>query len=166
MYVTLELIKSHLNIDQSFTEDDEYILYLYEVAEAVVQVYLCANLEDFEDENHNIPAAIKHAMLLYIGEMYNNREVNAYGVSVTPTTFNFEFLIGLYKNYSDTSSDAFYQKVLNSVIDRLYIEKSTGRLLLKTDESLYAGSKGKAIKRIEQELIKEAGHLYLEKNGL
>ena len=132
----------------------------------MVQVYLCANLEDFEDENHNIPAAIKHAMLLYIGEMYNNREVNAYGVSVTPTTFNFEFIIGLYKNYGDTSSDKFYRMVLNSVIDRLYIEKSTGRLLLKTDESLYAGSKGKAIKRIEQELIKEAGHLYLEQNGL
>lgn len=166
MYFDLALIKRHLLIDQSFTQDDEYLTYLYEVAEAVVQVYLCANLEDFENDNHDIPAAIKHAMLLYIGEMYNNREVNAYGVSVTPTTFNFEFLIGLYKNYYDTSSDTFYQKVLNSVIDRLYIEKSTGRLLLKTDESLYAGSKGKAIKRIEQELIKEAGHLYLEKNGL
>lgn len=166
MYTTLAIIKKQLNIDSSFTEDDSYLEWLYMVAEAAVQQYLCANLEDYEDDNHNIPAPIVHAMLLYIGEMYNNREVNAYGVSVTPTTFNFEFLIGLYKNYYDTSSDKFYQKVLNSVIDRLYIEKSTGRLLLKTDESLYAGSKGKAIKRIEQELIKEAGHLYLEKNGL
>lgn len=166
MYITLSMIKRHLCIDQSFTEDDEYILYLYEVAEAVVQVYLCANLEDFEDENHNIPAAIKHAMLLYIGEMYNNREVNAYGVSVTPTTFNFDFIIGLYKNYADTSSEAFYQKVLDSVLDRLYIERSTGRLILKTDDSLYIGVKGKAIKRIEQELLTEAGHLYLERNGM
>ena len=166
MYTTLQMIKRHLNIDQSFTEDDEYLLYLYEVAEAVVQVHLCANLEDYEDEAHNIPAGIIHAMLLYIGDLYNSREGNAYGVSVQQVPFGYEYRISLYKNFSDTSSDAFYKKVLDSVINRLYIEKSTGRLLLKTDESLYAGSKGKAIKRIEQELIKEAGHLYLEKNGL
>lgn len=166
MYTTLAMLKRHLNIDQSFTEDDEYIMWLYQVAEATVQVHLCANLEDFEDDEHNIPAGIVHAMMLYIGDLYNSREGNAYGVSVQQVPFGYEYLISLYKNYADTSSDAFYQKVLNSVIDRLYIEKSTGRLLLKTDESLYAGSKGKAIKRIEQELIKEAGHLYLEKNGL
>ena len=166
MYTTLQMIKRHLCIDQSFTEDDEYLLYLYEVAEAVVQVHLCANLEDFEDENHNIPAGIIHAMLLYIGDLYNSREGNAYGVSVQQVPFGYEYLISLYKNFSDTSSEAFYQKVLDSVLDRLYIERSTGRLILKTDDSLYIGVKGKAIKRIEQELLTEAGHLYLERNGM
>ena len=166
MYTTLAMIKRHLCIDQSFTEDDEYLLYLYEVAEAVVQVHLCANLEDYEDDEHNIPAGIIHAMLLYIGDLYNSREGNAYGVSVQQVPFGYEYLISLYKNFSDTSSEAFYQKVLDSVLDRLYIERSTGRLILKTDDSLYIGVKGKAIKRIEQELLTEAGHLYLERNGM
>ena len=166
MYTTLQMIKRHLCIDQSFTEDDEYLLYLYEVAEAVVQVHLCANLEDYEDDEHNIPAGIIHAMLLYIGDLYNSREGNAYGVSVQQVPFGYEYLISLYKNFSDTSSEAFYQKVLDSVLDRLYIERSTGRLILKTDDSLYIGVKGKAIKRIEQELLTEAGHLYLERNGM
>ena len=166
MYTTLAMIKRHLNVDQSFTDDDEYLLYLYEVAEAVVQVHLCANLEDYEDDEHNIPAGIIHAMLLYIGDLYNSREGNAYGVSVQQVPFGYEYLISLYKNFSDTSSEAFYQKVLDSVLDRLYIERSTGRLILKTDDSLYIGVKGKAIKRIEQELLTEAGHLYLERNGM
>lgn len=166
MYTTLAMIKRHLNVDQSFTDDDEYITYLYMVAEAVVQVHLCANLEDYEDDEHNIPAGIIHAMMLYIGDLYNSREGNAYGVSVQQVPFGYEYLISLYKNYADTSSKAFYQKVLDSVLDRLYIERSTGRLILKTDDSLYIGVKGKAIKRIEQELLTEAGHLYLERNGM
>lgn len=166
MYTTLAMIKRHLNVDQSFTEDDEYITYLYMVAEAVVQVHLCANLEDYEDDEHNIPAGIIHAMMLYIGDLYNSREGNAYGVNIQQVPFGYEYLISLYKNYADTSSEAFYQKVLDSVLDRLYIERSTGRLILKTDDSLYIGVKGKAIKRIEQELLTEAGHLYLERNGM
>ena len=39
MYTTLQMLKRHLNIDQSFNEDDEYILWLYQVAEATVQVH-------------------------------------------------------------------------------------------------------------------------------
>lgn len=166
MYTTLEMLKRHLNIDQSFTDDDEYILWLYQVAEATVQVHLCANLEDFEDEQHNIPAGIVHAMMLYIGDLYNSREGNAYGVSVQQVPFGYEYLISLYKNYGDTTSDSFYRKVLDYVISRLYIDRNTGNLMLKADEYPCIGIKGKAIKRIENELLTEAGRLYLERNGL
>lgn len=164
MYTTIEIIKKHLHVDMDFTGDDEYILWLYMVAEASVEKELCVDLEDLEDDNHNIPAPIVQAMLLQIGELYNSREINAYGVSVTATQYGFKYLLDPYRNYADLSSDAFYAKVLDSIIDRLYIEKSTGRLLLKEDPSLYVGSKGKAIKRIESELIKEAGNLFLQQN--
>lgn len=166
MYTTLAMLKRHLNIDQEFNDDNDYILWLYEVAEATVQVNLCVNLEDLEDDNHNIPAPVVHAMMLFIGDMYNSREGNAYGVSVTQIPFSYDYLISLYKNYGDTTSDKFYHDVLESVISRLYIDKETGKLMLNQDESLYIGTKGKAIKRIEQELLQTAGHLYLERNGI
>ena len=163
MYTTLEMLKRHLNIDQSFNDDDDYILWLYQVAEATVQVHLCADLEDFEDEQHNIPAGIVHAMMLYIGDLYNSREGNAYGVSVQQVPFGYEYLISLYKNYADTTSDAFYKKVLDSVISRLSIDRTTGNLMLEEIEYT-PGIKGKAIKRIEDELLMDAGRLYLERN--
>lgn len=164
MYTTIEIIKNHLHVDMDFTGDDSYILWLYMVAEASVEKELCVNLEDLEDNQHNIPAPIVQAMLLQIGELYNNREINAYGVSVTATQYGFKYLLDPYRCYADYSSDKFYAMVLDSIISRLYIEKSTGRLILKEDPSLYIGQRGKAIKRIEEELITEAGHLFLEQN--
>jgi hypothetical protein len=164
MYISLEIAKSHLHIDPEFELDDQYITWLIMVAEASVQAELCVNLEDLEDDKGDIPMPVKHAMLLQVGELYNSREINAYGVSVTATQYGFKYLLDPYRNYGDTSSEAFYAKVLDSVISRLYIEKSTGRLLLKEDPSLYVGSKGKAIKRIESELLNTAGHLYLQQN--
>lgn len=162
MYTTLEMIKKHLNVDADFTDDDAYIQYLYEVAEATVQVHLCVALEDLEDSNGKIPAPVVHAMMLFIGDMYNSREGNAYGVSVTQVPFSYEYLISLYKNYADTTSDAFYNAVLIDVVNRLEIEESTGRLVLYQDPERYVGIRGKAMKRIEEELLVDAGRLYLQ----
>ena len=164
MYTTLEMIKRHLNVDQDFHEDDAYIQYLYEVAEATVQVHLCVALEDLEDSNGNIPAPVVHAILLFIGDLYANREVNAY-TSVTTVPFGYDYLISLYKNYSDTTSDAFYNAVLIDVVNRLEVEESTGRLVLYQDPERYVGIRGKAMKRIEEKLMVDAGRLYLQKNN-
>ena len=40
MYIQLDLAKKHLNIEEDFTEDDEYILSLIEVAESAVRVHI------------------------------------------------------------------------------------------------------------------------------
>lgn len=37
MFLELAHIKKHLNIDAEYTDDDEYILYLYDVAVDVIQ---------------------------------------------------------------------------------------------------------------------------------
>lgn len=165
MYTTLAMLKRHLNVDKDFSEDDEYILYLYEVAEAAVQVNLCVALEDLEDEHGKLPAPVVHAIMLLVGEMYNNREINAYGVSVTPTSHNFDYLLDLYHNYADTTSQAFYNEVLNDIISRLEIEESTGRLVLHQDPEYYVGLRGRAQKRLEEELLVEAGRLYMKQNS-
>lgn len=33
MYLTLDIIKKHLNVDEYFTEDDNYLISLAQVAE-------------------------------------------------------------------------------------------------------------------------------------
>jgi len=46
MFTTLKETKKHLNIDDSFTEDDAYISYLIEVAEDAVSKHLDIALDD------------------------------------------------------------------------------------------------------------------------
>ena len=46
MYVPLDLAKKHLNIEEDFKEDDEYILSLIEVAEAAVRVHVNESFAD------------------------------------------------------------------------------------------------------------------------
>lgn len=166
MYTTLEMIKKHLNVDSDFHDDDAYIQYLYEVAEATVQVHLCVALEDIEDENGKIPVPVVHAMLLFVGDMYNSREGNAYGVSVQAVPFGYDYLISLYKNYADTTSEAFYNEVLNDIVNRLEIEESTGKLVLNQNPEDYVGLRGRAQKRLEKTLLVEAGRLYMKQNNM
>ena len=45
MYIDLDLAKKHLNIEKSFTEDDEYILGLIDVAENAVAAHANENLD-------------------------------------------------------------------------------------------------------------------------
>jgi Phage gp6-like head-tail connector protein len=47
----------------------------------------------------NLPAAIQHAILLMVGNLYNNREPVSYN-SVVTIPYTLEYLLGLYKNYS------------------------------------------------------------------
>lgn len=164
MYTTLGMIKRQCSIDTTFEDDDELLLWFYQVAEATVQRDLCINLEDLEDDNGNIPAPVVQAMLLYIGELYNSREVNAYGVTPVIVPMGYGYLLDLYRNYADTTSNKFFQEVLDSVINRLRIEDSTGKLVLDIDPSEYVGVKGKAIKRIEDQLMVDAGSLYAQKS--
>lgn len=100
-YLTLSNIKKHLNIDSSFIDDDTYITSLGDVAEQIVSKHVQYDLADLATSNGgNLPAPITQAMLLFIGNLYMNRE----SVSVTNMSdipFSYEYLIGLYKNYNN-----------------------------------------------------------------
>ncbi len=100
-YLNLQQIKKHLNIDSDFTDDDIYITSLGDVAEAIVSKHVQYDLADLAKNNGgSLPAPIVHAMLLIIGNFYMNREsVSVANLSNIP--FSYEYLIGLYKNYSD-----------------------------------------------------------------
>ena len=46
MFLKLNDLKKHLNVDADFTEDDEYIMSLAEVAEQIVQKHIDTRLTD------------------------------------------------------------------------------------------------------------------------
>ena len=100
-YLTLPQIKKHLNIDSSFVDDDSYLTSLGDVAETIVSKHVQYDLADLAASNGGtLPAPVTHACLLYIGNLYMNREsvsvANLYNIP-----FAYEYLLGLYKNYKD-----------------------------------------------------------------
>ena len=95
----LDLIKTHLNIDSGFTADDAYLQSLAEVAEMVVEKHIDQNLDELADDGGQLPAPLTQAMLLFIGNMYANRESVAY-TNANEVPFAYDYLLSLYKDYS------------------------------------------------------------------
>lgn len=103
MFITLDRIKKHLNIDDFYKEDDSYIDSLYEVAEKVVEKHTDSNLSDVANSNGGVlPSPLLHAMLLFIGDMYRNRESISF-TSVNSIPFSYDYILSLYKNYGITT---------------------------------------------------------------
>ena len=98
MYVTLKLAKKHLQIDDSYTDDDAYITGLIQVAEDAVSQHLDIALQDLLVDGI-LPSAIVHSILLMVGNLYATREPIVYG-SVTKVPYTPEYLLGLYKQYN------------------------------------------------------------------
>ena len=96
--IPLELVKKHLNLDEDYIEDDEYILGLVAAAKGAVEMALNASLDRLAEENGGeVPTAIIQAILLMVGNFYQNREITGSKTAALP--YNFEYLINLYKHY-------------------------------------------------------------------
>ena len=99
MYLQLYQIKKHLNIDEDFHSDDEYLVELAQAAQNVVEVHLDRPLDSLENEEGYIPSSLTQAMLLLIGTRYASREsVSFASNSVLP--HSYDYIIALYKNYN------------------------------------------------------------------
>lgn len=103
-YFTIDEIKKHLNIDMEFTDDDEYILSLEGVSEAIVAEHIRQSLSDIAESNEGqLPAPIKHAILLLTGTYYANREsVTFASAHELPTSY--EYLLSPYIKYGASQS--------------------------------------------------------------
>lgn len=100
MYITVEDIKKHLNINDDFKGDDEYLAYLITVAEDAVSIHIDRNLSEVADENGGeLPAVLIHAMKLFIGDMYQSRESTSFNGSPTEIPFSYTYLTSLYRRY-------------------------------------------------------------------
>ena len=98
MFLQIDLIKNHLNIDESFKEDDNYLIYLANVAELTVEKHIDNNLSSLANERGDLPSPLLHAMLLFIGDMYANRESITYSTP-NEVPFSYGYLLDLYKHY-------------------------------------------------------------------
>lgn len=102
MHIDLKTIKKHLNLDEDYTEDDEYVMYLENVAENVVEKHIDKTLEEIIAEEGEVPTPLLHAMLLLIGNLYDNRESVAYNQVVeVPNTLNY--ILSLYRDYTNAN---------------------------------------------------------------
>lgn len=100
-YIDLQLAKRHLNVEDEFTEDDEYIKLLVSVAEEKVAKELCVSVEDLAtiDGGKEIPAPLKQAILLSVGGYYEFRE-EITAVQSRPLEQGVKYLTALYRDYS------------------------------------------------------------------
>jgi hypothetical protein len=109
-YVEIEDLKRQLNIDLDYTDDDVYLEFLCDAAENTVCQYLniepcdlihncdANDCELGEQKYHNRVEPIFQAILMLAADMYNNRESNITGVSISKNP-TFELLLALYKQY-------------------------------------------------------------------
>ena len=99
MYLNLDIVKKHLNIEKEYTLDDEYILNLMYVAENAVEKHIDNKLQNLEDEAGNLPASLLHAIMVLVANFYAHRESVAFASSSEiPTSYNY--LLDLFKDYS------------------------------------------------------------------
>lgn len=97
MYITIEQAKQHLNVDEYFTLDDDYILSLISVAECAVENHIDNALEELTVAG-KLPAPLVHSMLLLIGNLYTNRENVTYQ-QYYKIPLSYEYLLSPYIRY-------------------------------------------------------------------
>lgn len=102
--IPIYLIKKHLNIDNSFTEDDDYLIELERVALALVEKHIDKPIKDLLDEGGELPTPLSQAVLLQIGNMYQSRESVAFSNAVELPK-SYDYILDMYKDYSKKEKD-------------------------------------------------------------
>ena len=77
-YVTLEEAKQHLRVE---TEDEDDLINAYIDAGEEIVLRECLPLEDGV-----MPSPLKAAVLLYVGDLYENRELQYTGIKMSTST--------------------------------------------------------------------------------
>lgn len=114
-HLTLKLIKEHLNLDNDFTMDDEYLSMLGGVVETVVERHIDDSFAYLANANGGkLPTPLIQAMLLLLGTYYANREHIAFNANYEVGN-SYTFLIDLYRNYSASHSDSSNYTLINSI---------------------------------------------------
>ena len=133
MYLDLTKIKKHLNINEDYTADDMYLTDLSEVAERVVETHIDNKLDNIASKNGGtLPAPILHAMLLFIGNMYANRESVAF-VSANEIPLSYAYILDLYKCYYHSNNE---DEEMIIIIDNLTSDRTDAALSAKQGKVL------------------------------
>lgn len=99
MYLKLDAIKKHLNINDDFTADDVYLVGLAEAVETIVERHIDNKLDMLASKSGGgIPKPLLQAMLLLLGHFYESREAVSY-VTASEVPLSYDYILSLYKNY-------------------------------------------------------------------
>jgi len=95
----LTLVKKHLQIPETYTDEDTYLTHLINVAKDAVQWQMNEIVEEGEQETD--PSSTNptlHAMLLLVGELYANREISGANDKSLPKSY--DYLISTKRTYT------------------------------------------------------------------
>ena len=70
-YLTLPEIKKQLVIDDWFTDDDDFLEMIGDVAESTVSQLMNIDLADYEAEKGELPASVRHALRVCVDYFYS-----------------------------------------------------------------------------------------------
>lgn len=94
-YVTLNDLKTHLKVE--VTADDAYLTSLINVAETAIGNELGKTLSTFAEDGA-LPAPLTQAVMIFCGDLYNNRESVAFSAPhEVPRSLGY--LLAPYKIY-------------------------------------------------------------------
>lgn len=100
MFVSIDKVRSHLNLDEYYHEDDEYIVHLVGAAEDATALRL--NVKSLgqlmNPDTGYLPESVNHSILLLVGNWYANREAVS-NLNVNRLSYGYDFLADLNKNY-------------------------------------------------------------------
>lgn len=105
--LTVDQVKHHCNIEQDFTEDNDWITARIKAAVRYVENYTRRTLYDSADDPLYLTDLdallygedIETAMLMLIAHWYSNREAVVTGVSVATLDFAVEAFLQPYRIY-------------------------------------------------------------------
>lgn len=101
MNVSIDKVKKHLNLDEFYNEDNDYLVQLVCAAESAIAKRL--NVKELSHlinpDTGYLPEDIIHAVLLLCGNWYANREAVS-NLNVNKLPFGLEFICDMNKNYN------------------------------------------------------------------
>lgn len=99
-YLTLDRIKQQVIVDTDFHDDDDYLLYLADVAQDYVEQELDSSLDMIVAEhNGTLPKGIEHCMLLIIDYFYSTNRGSNEGQEIPQA---FLHLCQMYRSWGTT----------------------------------------------------------------
>lgn len=100
-WLTTNIIKKHLNIEPTFTDDDDLLEVYADTAEQIVEQELQTSLDNIAKDNKNgsLPTPIKQAMLIMIANFYSQRESFS-SLQVNAVPRSVDYLLSPYHKYT------------------------------------------------------------------
>ena len=97
-FLTLQEIRHQCRLDEDDPSEDPYLELIGEAAEQAVTAHLNRNLyaEEVPDDDSTgmvIKKTTKMAMLLMVGQLYENREATISGTIVTEVPLAYQYLL-------------------------------------------------------------------------